>query len=260
MLLKPLNELNLAGTVWLAADIHLGALIPLTALAFYDFLKHAQTNTDNLILCGDIFDSWIGDDDALKKPAPWLHQAILELKDTANKINLFIMPGNRDFLISNKLAKHIGANLIPSPSKIILQNYSFLLAHGDEYCTDDISYQRFRAIVHNRFIQFLFLSLPLSTRRNIAKFARNKSKSARHKKPNNVMDVNQLAIKSALKQANTSIIIHGHTHRPAIHKLEIEQTTATRYVLPDWEMDHDKRGGWLSIESNKIELNYLNNA
>lgn len=254
---SPLNEVNISGTVWLAADIHLGANIPTTATAFYNFLAQAKTHTDNLILCGDIFDSWIGDDDAIKKPDPWLQQAILQLKEIANTINLFIMPGNRDFLIGNQLVDYLGAILLTSPTKIITDKHEILLAHGDEYCVDDIAYQRFRKIVHNRFVQYAFLNLPLNLRRKIANFARQKSKSARHKKTPLIMDVNQDAIVQAITASDTTIMVHGHTHRPAIHDVQLKNILAKRYVLPDWEMDNDNRGGWLSITQHDIEMHTL---
>lgn len=251
-----LNEINLTGNTWLAADIHLGADIPLTAKAFYGFLALARDNVHNLILCGDIFDSWIGDDNAIKAKSPWLQQAITELQFTAQKINLFLMPGNRDFLIGDKLANYLGANLLGSPTRLILNERVLLIAHGDEYCTDDKPYQRFRRIVHNPIIQKLFLSLPLGVRRKIAVYARHKSKHAHSKKSAAIMDVNHDAIDSAMISAETVTMIHGHTHRPYRHEFKLGQELALRYVLPDWDYDNDHRGGWLSIIDGTLEMHY----
>jgi UDP-2,3-diacylglucosamine hydrolase len=253
-----LNNLTLRGDLWIASDIHLGADIPNTAQAFYDFLALARRQAQGLILCGDIFDAWIGDDHALHQPPDWLATALTHLRQTAHAIPVYLSRGNRDFLMGDALAAALGAHLLPAPVLIDTRAGVILLAHGDEYCTDDLAYQRFRQIVHTAWIQQLFLSLPLSWRRAIADWARARSRQARHHKPMQIMDVNPQAVCQALRSADSRVLIHGHTHQPALHTLTIDGQAAQRWVLPDWDFDHDSkgRGGWISISQAGIQAHH----
>lgn len=244
-----MNKTALPGDLWIASDIHLGAAAPQTARAFYDFLAHARTQAQALILCGDIFDAWIGDDHALRQPPDWLETALHELRLTAQLIPVWLIRGNRDFLMGKALANALGAQLMAAPIRLDTDAGPILLAHGDEYCTDDLAYQRFRRVVHTPWIQSLFLALPLTLRRKIAGWARNRSRQAQQGKPLQIMDVNTQAVTQALQSAGCDVLIHGHTHRPAVHALDLDGRPAQRYVLPDWECDHAQppRGGWISV-------------
>jgi len=246
-----LNKAALPGDLWIASDIHLGAAVPRTSRAFYDFLALARARAQALILCGDIFDAWIGDDHALSEPPAWLNAALDELRRTAQAIPLWLIRGNRDFLMGETLARALGARLIEAPVRLDTDAGPILLAHGDEYCTDDAAYQRFRRVVHTPWIQSVFLALPLVSRRAIANWARNRSRQARHGKSMRIMDVNADAILQALRSSGCDVMIHGHTHRPAVHELNLDGRPARRYVLPDWEFDHagEPRGGWISISA-----------
>ena len=250
-----MNKQALPGTVWVASDIHLGEAVPQTADAFYAFLDRARHQADALILCGDIFDAWIGDDHALRQPPGWLATAMEALRRTAHAMPLWLMHGNRDFLMGHALADALGARLLDGPALLDTDAGPILLAHGDEFCTDDQAYQRFRRIVHTPWIQQVFLSLPLRLRRAIAARARARSRQSRQIKPMAIMDVNPAAVAQALRQAGCTTLIHGHTHRPAIHALTLDGHEARRYVLPDWEFDHAPlRGGWIEIDSAGIRL------
>ncbi|RTZ44576.1 UDP-2,3-diacylglucosamine diphosphatase [Candidimonas sp. SYP-B2681] len=245
-----MNKIPLAGTVWIASDIHLGPNTPATAEAFDVFLDKACAQADALILCGDIFDAWIGDDFALSAPPEWLAQTLNRLKRVSTRMPLWLGRGNRDFLIGTALADHVGGRLLPDSVCLDTDCGRMLLSHGDEYCTFDKKYQRFRRIVRNPVVQRLFLGLSLTLRRNIADWARNRSMNANRYKSVNIMDVNPVAIAQAFTDNDVNTLIHGHTHRPAIHHLAIAGRPRKRIVLPDWDYDHAAvpRGGWLSID------------
>jgi UDP-2,3-diacylglucosamine hydrolase len=251
-----LNKIRIRGTLWIASDIHLGENVPRTAGAFYEFLAQARHDADALILCGDIFDAWIGDDHAFKQPPAWLAQAIGQLRATAQAIPLWLAHGNRDFLMGPRLAQALGARLLTAPTCLDTDAGGILLAHGDEYCTDDVHYQRFRRVVHTPWVQSVFLVLPLGLRRAIARGARARSRQARHRKTLRIMDVQPQAIEQALREAGCTQMIHGHTQRPAVHDILVDGRAARRYVLPDWECDQADpvRGGWIEVDARGIRL------
>jgi len=250
------NRLILAGTVWLASDIHLGPDVPRTASVFQRFLQEACAQADALILCGDIFDAWIGDDAALDTPDPWLAQAMQGMRDVSSRIPLWLGRGNRDFLLGQRFAKAVGASILPDSVLLDTDTGPVLLSHGDEYCTDDAGYQRFRRIVRQPLVQGLFLKLSLATRRRIAGWARARSKASNQYKAMDIMDVTPAAIAQAFARSEAHDKVHGHTHRPAIHELEVAGTPRRRIVLPDWDFDHAEppRGGWLSISATGMRL------
>lgn len=249
-----MNNIRFRGAVWIASDIHLGDSVPHTAGAFYTFLAWARRDADALILCGDIFDAWIGDDHALRQPPPWLAEAITQLRTTAQAIPLWLVHGNRDFLMGPALARALGARLLDTPAVLGTDAGDILIAHGDEYCVDDIHYQRFRRIVHTPWIQSLFLALPLGLRRAIARGARARSRRARGRKTMKIMDVQPQAIERVLGEAGCTQMIHGHTHRPALHEMSVAGRPARRYVLPDWDFDQadPARGGWIEVDAQGI--------
>lgn len=248
--------LKVSGITWVASDTHLGADCPKTNLEFIHFLQNANENTDNLLLVGDIFDAWFGDDLALKSPPDWLIPIINQLQKTAQKINLYIGTGNRDFFISHKLCNYLGAHLLTEQVLLQTAKFNFLLSHGDEYCTSDTKYQRYRRFTRNKFYQKLFLLLSLNIRRKIAQFARKTSKKHNEVATYNILDVNPETIDYVFTTNNCKHMIHGHTHRPAIHDLTINDQHYQRIVLPDWDYDHEPvRGGYLIINDDLIAFN-----
>lgn len=249
-----MNNLNLPCPLWIASDIHLGPDGPATRQAFSRFLEQARDNAGALLLCGDIFEAWIGDDQALKAPPGWLAQIIDELEQTGRKLPVFLGRGNRDFLLGQAFASRVGAHVLGDATRVSCAGITALVSHGDEYCTDDASYQRFRHWVRKPWVQALYLALGLGVRQRIARWARHRSRQSTAEKTMRVLDVNNQAIIAAFKRAGVSVMIHGHTHRPATHTYMIEGRTCTRYVLPDWDFDAPNalRGGWLVVDTNGV--------
>lgn len=271
--LSSLNELSFGEPVWLASDIHLGAHNPRTSAAFYEFLALASEKANALILLGDIFDVWIGDDWA-NHPAPWLQTALLNLQQTAKAIPLWLMGGNRDFLIGDSLTRQLGAHhlgsqcilqILPTDRPCGAATERYLLVHGDEFCTADRSYQRFRAIVRNPMVQAAFLRLPLRLRRSIARRARQTSMQNQKSPDFSWLDVQDTALSARLDKLGIAACIHGHTHRPGHYQVQSVSAPdkLSRWVLPDWECDHlemgeSPRGGWIQVDSAGAALFDLN--
>lgn len=250
-----MNKLSLPGTVWIASDIHLGSESPATARAFYRFLAQARDRADALILCGDIFDAWVGDDYARDDPPSWLAEALIHFRQTAAQIPLWMGRGNRDFLMSRVLTDMLGAQLLPDKVELHTLAGTMLLSHGDEYCTDDRVYQRVRKVLRATWFRKAFLMLGLPLRQRLAAWARQRSRRSRVHKSMQIMDVNQQAIIQALEQSGCDTLIHGHTHRPAIHVVQAQGRACTRIVLPDWDYEHQAaRAGWLILDAQGPHL------
>lgn len=253
-----MNKIALPGTLWLASDVHLGANTPATSEAFREFLKLAASEADALLLPGDIFDAWIGDDVAVTAP-PWLAQDLMALKLAASKIPVWLGCGNRDFLMGEALTAGLGAKLLPEQALIESAAGNILLSHGDEYCIDDTAYQQFRAMVRNPAWQKGFLAKSIPERLALAAQARDESMTANQSKSSEIMDVNPDAVAQALRAAGVSLMVHGHTHRPGRNIIPLDGKRCERWVLPDWECDHvaaghQARGGWLVIDADGLTL------
>lgn len=250
-----MNRLSLNGPVWLASDIHLGADNPATAQRFYQFLDQASAQAGALLLLGDIFDVWIGDD-WTRQPPRWLSDVLTHLKQVSARCPLWIGRGNRDFLIGQQLAETVGAQLLEPQVVLDVAGHRYLLAHGDEFCTNDRAYQRFRRIVRNRWVQKAYLSLSLNTRAKIAQKARDQSMQTQTSANQSHLDVCEQTIASLLAHEQLTAIIHGHTHRPNHHR-PTQDCKFDRWVLPDWESDHlqagqPERGGWIVVDGAKV--------
>jgi UDP-2,3-diacylglucosamine hydrolase len=259
---KSLNKLVLpAGPIWLASDLHLSENTPATREAFLGFLQAAAEEAAALLLPGDIFDVWIGDDVVADPPA-WLAEVLAGLKAAAARIPLYIGRGNRDFLMGERLARFLGAHLLPDSALLQTSYGPVLVTHGDQYCTDDTAYQRFRTVVRNPLVQKMFLSRSIPTRMAIADKARGKSMAANRGKPEEIMDVNPRAIEQAFRDSGVRLMVHGHTHRPARHVLGVDGRRCERWVLPDWDCDHatPPRGGWLAIDRDGPQFYDLETA
>lgn len=226
------------------ADLHLCQEEPAITAGFLHFLQREAPHCDALYILGDLFEAWIGDDD----PNP-LHQQIARAL-RALPVPVCFIHGNRDFLIGRRFAQACGMTLLPEEQVLTLYGHRLLIMHGDTLCTDDAGYLRFRAKVHNPWIQRLFLALPLWIRKRIAARMRADSKQANQHKSQTIMDVNQDAVAAAMLRQQVPLLIHGHTHRPAIHTLSLKGETAQRAVLGAWH----SRGSMIQLDASGIQL------
>jgi UDP-2,3-diacylglucosamine hydrolase len=225
------------------SDLHLAPERPEIISLFERFVAEVAVKAETLYILGDFLEYWIGDDDKAVGLDP-VFTALNRLHQSGTKVRF--MPGNRDFLIGNKLARKNHFEIIVDPY-LDRQHYQpFLLMHGDLLCTDDIAYQNFRRKVRNRTIQRIFLLLPLFLRERIAKSLRETSEKETSYKSEDIMDVNQQTVEETMRKSGANILIHGHTHRPGIHEFKLDGENAKRVVLGDWY----KEGNYLRINSN----------
>ena len=229
------------------ADLHLSTEEPAITAGFLRLLEGEARTAEALYILGDLFEAWIGDDD----PNP-LHAAIAAAIRALveSGVPCYFIHGNRDFLIGKRFARQSGMMLLPAEKVLTLYGERVLIMHGDTLCTDDVGYQRFRAKVQQRWLQTLFLSLPLFIRQRIAAKMRAGSKASNQTKSDAIMDVNQQAVSEVMRQHHVRHLIHGHTHRPAIHDLQIEGHPARRYVLGAWHQE----GSMIKASENGIQL------
>jgi UDP-2,3-diacylglucosamine hydrolase len=216
------------------SDLHLSPERPTTVGLFLDFLAGRARGAGRLYILGDLFDAWIGDDDDTA-PYPEIRRAVRTLTQSGTPCAL--MRGNRDFLIGRTFARDTGCALLRDPTRIRLDGESVLLMHGDLLCTDDVPYQRFRRRVRNPLATGLFLLKSLESRRQMAADYRRKSAAATAEKTTEIMDVNQAAVERYLHRWGARRLVHGHTHRPADHRLTLDGRPAERLVLAEWHPD-----------------------
>ena len=216
------------------SDLHLSAERPDTVQLFLGFLEQRAARAQTLYILGDLFDVWIGDD-LDTPPIPRIKAALHSLANGGTRI--LLMHGNRDFLLGQRFCTDSGCALLPDPSLIELQGIPTLLMHGDSLCTDDLDYQAFRRQVRDpAFIEhFLSLSIPQRIAR-VTEF-RTKSGEATSMKAEEIMDVNPQAVTDQMREHAARRLIHGHTHRPALHRFELDGRQVARYVLGEWHAD-----------------------
>lgn len=229
------------------ADLHLSLHEPAITAGFLRFLRHEAVHADALYILGDLFDAWIGDDDL--QP---LHTTIANALLTLHRqgVPCYFIHGNRDFLLGKRFAKQSGLTLLPEEKVLDLYGRRILILHGDTLCTDDHAYQKFRRRVHNPLIQRLFLLLPLSIRLRIAAGMRSASQQANQHKSMQIMDVNPEQVIDRLRHYQVDTMIHGHTHRPAIHQIVADDFSARRAVLGAWHHE----GSMIKVTDRDIEL------
>lgn len=232
--------------ILLISDLHLSAERPAMIELFSSFVQNRGIHADALYILGDFFEYWVGDDDPAEELAG-IFAAFEILK--SNETPVYFQHGNRDFLAASEFSKRTGCQLIPDPYLTEFYNTPVILMHGDSLCTDDVKYQQFKALVRSTEWQQDFLAKPLAERKSIVENLRKTSISETSAKQEAIMDVNPHAIEQLFTEHKARYLIHGHTHRPAIHSLTIDAQQYTRIVLGDW-YDH---GSVLSIQPSNTD-------
>jgi UDP-2,3-diacylglucosamine hydrolase len=213
------------------SDLHIDASRPEITRQFLSFLRTEAAGAEALYILGDLFESWVGDDDA----DPAQREAIAGLHAlTLRGVPCFVMHGNRDFLLGPRFCAMSGAALLPDPIVVTLYGAPVLVMHGDALCTDDRAYQRLRATVRDADWQRQFLALPVAARRALASAARAGSQAHTAAIEYAITDVNVRNVEQVLRAAGVATLLHGHTHRPAVHSLAVDGRDCTRIVLGDW--------------------------
>jgi UDP-2,3-diacylglucosamine hydrolase len=234
-----------AGHSLFASDLHLDSEAPWAIDAFLAFLDGPARAAEALYLLGDLFEVWVGDDD----DNPDNVRACAGLaRLTAAGVPVYALHGNRDFLLGEVFTLRTGVKLLPDPVMVDLYGMPTLLSHGDVFCTEDFSYQELRSIVRRPGWQRRFLSLPLEARRELASAARAGSKAHTQRTVPTIMDVNPDAVTRAMRATGARRLIHGHTHRPAVHPFVVEGVTAERVVLAPWY----EAASCLSVDANGV--------
>ncbi len=219
-----------ANSVFLS-DVHLDATRPEVTEQLVAFLDALPANTERLYIVGDLFEAWIGDD----APGPVGEQFISILRGlTERQIEGFFTHGNRDFLIGEQFAASTGFRILPDETVIDCYGTQVLLLHGDTLCTDDTDYQTLRSMLRNPDFQANLMSMSVAQRLDMAQQLRSASASEMSNKREDIMDVNQQAVVSALQKHGVDMMLHGHTHRPCVHHFDVDGRECQRIVLGDW--------------------------
>ena len=239
-----------AGRCLFVSDVHLDAATPQIQEQFLGFLREEAPRAEALYILGDLFESWVGDDDpGADKDA--VRSALRSL--TAGGVACFLLHGNRDFLLGPRFCEQTGCRLLPDPVVLELGRERVLLTHGDALCTDDHAYQELRSIVRRPSWQRRFLGLRLSERQLLANAARAGSRAHMARVRPQIMDVNPEAVAAAFQATGVRRIIHGHTHRPAVHEVGREGERVQRIVLGAWY----EQGSYLALEQGHYRLHAL---
>lgn len=230
------------------ADLHLTDKRPQTTAAFFEFLSDPVRQAGSVFILGDLFEYWVGDDDA-DSAFNWSVCEALRAAVTAGTA-VYFMAGNRDLLAGEGFANASGVRLLADMVSIRFSARTLLLSHGDTLCTDDHDYQAFRLQVHNREWQAGFLAKPLDERRDFIRNLREQSETVKYEKRAEIMDVNADAVANLFRSHGYPTLIHGHTHRPSRHTYLIDGHRCERYVLPDWR-DH---AVWLAFDGSEFRV------
>jgi UDP-2,3-diacylglucosamine hydrolase len=232
-------------TVWFASDLHLDPSTPEIADRFRRFLAGPAQGARSLFLLGDLFEAWIGDDD----PEPAHRESIASIAALASSGTLvYVMRGNRDFMLGERFCREAGAILLEDPAILTVAGERIAVSHGDGLCVDDRAYQRLRALVQDPGVRSAFERLPIDARRKLAGEAREGSREHLASAAGYITDVNRGAVESVFRGAGVGLMIHGHTHRPGVHRFALDGSERTRVVLGAWHDEADvvrwDDGGW----------------
>ncbi|HEU4353539.1 MAG TPA: UDP-2,3-diacylglucosamine diphosphatase [Burkholderiales bacterium] len=224
------------------SDLHLTEERPEANERFISFIEGKAPDAEALYILGDFFEYWVGDDD-LGDPFNAVIGGLLA-NLTRSGVRLYFMHGNRDFLVGDRFCAATGARLLADPSVHEIQGVKTLLVHGDTLCTDDLEYQAWRRHARDPAFQAEFLARPLAERRQAVLEMREKSRLVVQGKTADIMDVNDDAVREAMRSHDVRRVIHGHTHRPGRHALDVNGERCERWVLPDWY----GRGGYIEVD------------
>jgi UDP-2,3-diacylglucosamine hydrolase len=232
--------------ILLISDLHLEEERPDITRAFLHFLATRACQAEALYILGDFFEVWIGDD-AMTPFQQSIADALRALSERGTRI--YLMHGNRDFMLGKGFCRAAGCTLLGDPSVVELGGERVLLMHGDSLCTRDEGYMRLRRLLRNPLSLFILRHLPLSTRRKLARKLRNESRAQTRMKASDIIDVTPELIPRVLAEHGVRTLIHGHTHRPATHELEVDGRPAQRIVLGDW----DQQGWALQVDESGFQ-------
>ncbi|MGB4074918.1 UDP-2,3-diacylglucosamine diphosphatase [Pseudomonas sp.] len=232
--------------ILLISDLHLEQERPDISRAFLDFLKTRATQAEALYILGDFFEVWVGDD-AITPFQRSIAQALRQLSDSGTRI--YLMHGNRDFLLGKAFCREAGCTLLKDPCLVELGGEQVLLMHGDSLCTQDLAYMKLRRWLRNPLSLFILRNLPLSTRHKLARKLRSESRAQTRMKASQIIDVTPEEVPRIMTAYGVRTLIHGHTHRPAVHQLAVDGQAARRIVLGDW----DSQGWALQVDASGFQ-------
>lgn len=218
-------------TIYFISDLHLEESRPEMTDIFIKFLKNQASTAEALYILGDFFEFWIGDDDPSAFADSIRNRLFLSTKQG---LPIYILHGNRDFLLKKKFFRETGCKLLPEETLINLYGVPTLLMHGDTLCIDDVAYLKARKYVRNRIVQFLFLLKSFKKRQAIVSGYRAASKAHTSTAPDNIMDVTSSEVERIMIKHQVQHLIHGHTHRQAQHQFQLKNQPASRTVLGAW--------------------------
>ncbi|TXH79135.1 MAG: UDP-2,3-diacylglucosamine diphosphatase [Thiothrix sp.] len=238
-------------TTWFISDLHLEPVRPESTQLLFAFLQHIRGQAEALYILGDLFEYWIGDD-VLATPAGQMILPILQaFKQVVTQgTPIYLQHGNRDFLLAEQFAELSAIKLLPEQQVIDLYGEPTLIMHGDLLCTDDLDYQKARVLLRSPSWQQQILAKSIPERLQFAQSLRMQSQQTAQTKQEEILDANQTAIEAAMQTAQVKQLIHGHTHRPAIHEFELAGQSAKRIVLGDWY----QQGSFLRVHASGLRL------
>lgn len=237
--------------ILLVSDLHLEPQRPDLVRAFLHFLETRARGAEALYILGDLFEAWIGDD-AMGPFEQEIATALRQLADSGTAV--YLMHGNRDFLIGKAFCRQAGCRLLPDRHIADFPDRRVLLMHGDTLCTRDEGYQKLRRILRHPLTLFVLRHLPLAGRQKLARKLRSESRQQTRAKAMDITDVTEAEVERELRAARVTTLIHGHTHRPAHHELLLDGQPAERIVLGDWD-----RRGWV-LEASEAGLSQVDFA
>lgn len=229
--------------ILLISDLHLEQQRPDITRAFVHFLQTRARQAEALYILGDFFEVWVGDD-AMEPFQHEIASALRELADSGTR--LYLMHGNRDFMLGQGFCQLAGCTLLSDPCRVSFNGEPVLLMHGDSLCTSDAAYMRMRRLLRNPLSLWLLRHLPLAKRHALARKLRKESQLQTRQKAASIIDVTPSEVPRLMAKYGVRTLIHGHTHRPASHTLEVNGQTAQRIVLGDW----DQQGWALQVDEN----------